>query len=231
MQNVQITIDGPAASGKSTIARLVAERLDGFYINTGDMYRTLTWVIRECGFDPKIDTAAIVALLDEINIRYEISPNGVPQLLLNGEPVQQTDIRNPKVAAEVSDVAKIREVRTWMVQRQRLTARLGLVVMEGRDIGTVVFPEAAHKFFLTASPAERARRRLNQAGESPCDATVESVAAEIARRDRIDSTRAVAPLRPARDAVTIDSTHMTQEEVATQIINTILSTETNHNYA
>lgn len=231
MPNVQITIDGPAASGKSTIARLVAERLDGFYINTGDMYRTLTWVIMECGLDPKIDTAVIVALLDEIDIRYKINTDGTPHLLLNGEPVQQTDIRNPKVAAEVSDVAKIPQVRTWMVQRQRRTADLGLIVMEGRDIGTVVFPQAAHKFFLTASPEERARRRLNQAGESPSDATVESVAAEIMRRDRIDSTRTVAPLRPAPDAVTVDSTHMTQEEVAKQIISTILTREKDPDYA
>ena len=231
MKNEQIAIDGPAASGKSTVAHLTAQRLAGYYINTGDMYRTLTWVVRECGIDPVENAAAVVALLAEVDIRYELDQDGIPRLLLNGESVRQSDIRGPEVAADVSDVAKIPEVREWMVERQRATGELGLVVMEGRDIGTVIFPDAKYKFFLTASAEERARRRLNQAGESPSNATIESVAAEIARRDEIDSTRAVAPLRPAADAEIVDSTNLSPEQVVEHIVTVILDREEGEGYA
>lgn len=212
-----IAIDGPAASGKSTVARLVATRLHGTYINTGDMYRTLTWVALGRGICPETDPAGVAALLPELDLRYERAANGVPELRLNGAPVPQEQIRGAAVAAAVSFVARIPDVRTWLVQRQRETVRLGLVVMEGRDIGTVIFPEAAYKFFVTASPEVRARRRLGQAGETAAGATVASVAAEIAARDRIDSSRAVAPLRPAADAVVINTDDLTAEAVTERI--------------
>ncbi len=218
---IQIAIDGPAASGKSTIARMVAEQLGGYYINTGDMYRTVTWVAMEKGVDIAAAPQDVTALLPDLDLQYALDSRGVPVLELNGKPVPQKRIRAPEIAAQTSYTAKIPEVRNWLVKRQHDTRKLGIIVMEGRDIGTVVFPDAKFKFFLTASPEVRARRRLNQAGETVDGATVESVAADIARRDEIDTNRAVAPLRAAPDAVVVDSSNMTPEEVTACIVSHI----------
>ena len=212
-QFFQVAIDGPAASGKSTVARLLAKRIGGYYINTGDMYRAVSWVARQHDVDPVANPAGVVALLADCDLRYRIV-DGVPTLFLNGSVVPQEAIRSPEVSAIVSPVAAIPEVREWMLDRQRECKEVGIVIMEGRDIGTVIFPDAKFKFFVTASPMERARRRLAQKGEVADGATLESVAADIARRDEIDSTRAVAPLRPAEDAVTIMTDGITAEEVA-----------------
>lgn len=217
MASRQIAIDGPAASGKSTVARLVAARLGGFYINTGDMYRTVTRAALDAGLDPNAQPDAVVALLAGLDLRYRLV-DGVPVLHLNGQPVPQESIRAPEVASQVSFVARIPGVRDWLRERQRETRALGIIVMEGRDIGTVILPDASHKFFVIASPMERARRRLAQAGEVTDGATLASVAAEIAERDRIDSTRAVAPLRPAEDAVHINTDDLTPDQVADRII-------------
>ena len=212
-QFFQVAIDGPAASGKSTVARLLAKRIGGYYINTGDMYRAVSWVALTHGVDPVANPAGVVALLADCDLRYRIV-DGVPTLFLNGSVVPQEAIRSPEVSSIVSPVAAIPEVREWMLDRQRECKEVGIVIMEGRDIGTVIFPGAKFKFFVTASPMERARRRLAQKGEVADGATLESVAADIARRDEIDSTRAVAPLRPAEDAVTIMTDGITAEEVA-----------------
>ena len=209
----QVAIDGPAASGKSTVARLLAKRIGGYYINTGDMYRAVSWVALQHGVDPVANPAGVVKLLADCDLRYRIVDD-VPTLFLNNEVVPQEAIRSPEVSAIVSPVAAIPEVREWMLDRQRECKEVGIVIMEGRDIGTVIFPDAKFKFFVTASPMERARRRLAQKGEVAEGATLESVAADIARRDEIDSTRAVAPLRPAEDAVTIMTDGITAEEVA-----------------
>ena len=212
--NLVIAIDGPAASGKSTVARLVAARLGGVYINTGDMYRTITWLALASGINPACQPLAVSALLPALDLRYRLDASGKPVLFLGATPVPQEKIRAPEVAAAVSQVAKIAIVRDWMLERQRAARNLGTLIMEGRDIGTVVFPDTPHKFFVTASPEVRARRRLAQAGETMAGATVESVAAEIAERDRIDSTRAVAPLKPAADALQINTDLYTAEQVA-----------------
>ena len=209
----QVAIDGPAASGKSTVARLLAKRIGGYYINTGDMYRAVSWVALQHGVDPVANPAGVVKLLADCDLRYRIVDD-VPTLFLNNEVVPQEAIRSPEVSAIVSPVAAIPEVREWMLGRQRECKEVGIVIMEGRDIGTVIFPDAKFKFFVTASPMERARRRLAQKGEVAEGATLESVAADIARRDEIDSTRAVAPLRPAENAVTIMTDGITAEEVA-----------------
>jgi len=216
-QTRPIAIDGPAASGKSTVARLVAVRLGGTYINTGDMYRTLTWCALQRGIDPERDPGCVVAMLADLNLRYEIDAAGAPELHLDGKPVHQNAIRAPEIARHVSAIAKIPAVRAWLRPRQRETQRFGTVVMEGRDIGTVIFPETPLKFFLTASPEVRARRRLAQAGEVPENANIEQVAAEIARRDHIDSSRAVAPLKAAPDALVIETDSLTAAEVAERI--------------
>lgn len=217
MGHRQIAIDGPAASGKSTVAKLVAQRLGGFYINTGDMYRAVTRAVLEAGIDAETDPEAVVALLAKLDLRYRLV-DGVPVLHLDGVPVVQDSIRAPEVAHVVSYVARIAGVRDWLRERQRETRALGTIIMEGRDIGTVILPDASHKFYVTASPEVRARRRLAQAGEVADGATLASVAAEIAERDRIDSTRAVAPLRPAEDAVHINTDHLTIEQVVEAII-------------
>jgi cytidylate kinase len=220
---IQIAIDGPAAAGKSTVAQNVAALVGGVYINTGDMYRTLTWKVLEQGIDPTVDSAGVVGLLDRICLEHELDAEGRPQLLLDGRVMEQADIRAPNVAEVVSYVARVPEVRHWLVQRQRATRKLGAVVMEGRDIGTVVFPSARFKFYLTASAEIRARRRLDQPGEVADDACIQSVAQDIARRDEIDRTRPCSPLRPAPDAVYIDSSAMTADEVSRKIAERVLA--------
>lgn len=215
-RSFQVAIDGPAAAGKSTVARLLAARIGGFYINTGDMYRTITWNALSHGVIPGEDAEGVAALLSGMDLHYRII-DGKPQLFLNGAPVPAAEIRSPKVSSQVSQTAAIPAVRTWMLDRQRECRELGIVVMEGRDIGTVIFPDAQFKFFVTASPMERARRRLAQPGEVPAGATLESVANDIAERDRIDSTRAVAPLRPAPEAIQILTDGISAEGVADKL--------------
>ena len=216
---MQIAIDGPAASGKSTIAQEIANRLNATYINTGEMYRSLTqWCLKN-GIEAE-DSDSIVAQLDDIDVSYR-DINGTSTLTCCGEAVDRSAIRSPEITSKVSIVAKIPQVRHWMVERQRDSADVGLLVMEGRDIGTVVFPQAKWKFFLTASPEERARRRLAQDGEIPDGATLESVAKAIAERDEMDRNRKVSPLIPADDAIKIDTTGLSIDGVLDKIINHI----------
>ena len=177
-QFFQVAIDGPAASGKSTVAKLLAKRIGGYYINTGDMYRAVAWQALFHGVAPE----DVVKLLPSFDLRYRIV-DGVPTLFLNDAVVPHDAIRSPEVSAIVSQVAAVPAVREWMLDRQRECKEVGIVIMEGRDIGTVIFPQAKFKFFVTASPMERARRRLAQKGEVADGATLESVAADIAKRD------------------------------------------------
>lgn len=213
-----IAIDGPAASGKSTVAKRVAKKLGGFYISTGDMYRALSWESWKRGFDPENNTPDIVSMLDDIEFKCIPGEDGLPRILINGTELNQEQLHSPGVAGQVSQLSAIPEVREWLIDCQRSTQKLGLVVLEGRDIGTVIFPDAPHKFFLTASPEERARRRLAQGGDVPDGATIESVAREIARRDYRDSHRPIAPLKPAEDAVMVDSDNISIDQVVDLII-------------
>jgi len=213
MKESVIAIDGPAASGKSSVANLIAERLKIPYINTGNMYRAITLAAMQKGFNPEMhDQALIEEVLQKTTLDYVEDQDGKLQLELNGKNVDK-EIRSPDVANCVSTVAAIPAVRSWLIESQRKFASESMIVMEGRDIGTVVFPNARFKFFLTASPQVRAERRLSQDGETLEGATVASVADEIAKRDKMDMTRKVAPLREAEDAVHIDSSNMTLEEV------------------
>jgi cytidylate kinase len=214
-----IAIDGPAASGKSSAAALVAERLKIPYVNTGNMYRAVTLAALREGFGAEDSDGlgrVLSNVLENLNLRYE-KRGGTLKLLLDGEDVDDA-IRSPEVAEFVSSVAAEPKVREWLVRRQRKFAELGMIVMEGRDIGTVVFPNAAFKFYLTATPEVRARRRLEQTNETFDGATVETVAAEIAKRDEMDMSREVAPLRKAGDAVLIDSSEMTLDEVVDAVL-------------
>jgi len=216
-----IALDGPAASGKSTVATAVARELGIPYVNTGNMYRAITYYVQSRG-DNALEPNAVIARLSEIDLDYRPNADGSYEIYLNGKAPGNA-IRTPEVTACVSQLSAIPEVRAWLLNKQRSFARLGLIVMEGRDIGTVIFPDADYKFFLTATPEARARRRLNQGGETPADATVQSVAAEIAERDRRDSSRAVAPLRQAPDAERIDSSELTVEQVVARIVDKVKS--------
>lgn len=213
-----VAIDGPAASGKSTVAKLVAKKLGGFYISTGDMYRALSWAASHNGINPMADVQGLVDLLREINFECVPGEDALPRIIVDGEELSQADLHSPAVAANVSQISAIPAVREWLVDYQRSTTRLGLVVLEGRDIGTIIFPDAPHKFFLTATPEERARRRFAQGGDIPAGATIESVAGEIAERDHRDSTRPIAPLKAADDAILIDSSHITIGQVVDLIV-------------
>ena len=217
----QITIDGPAASGKSTVAKLVAERLGGYYINTGDMYRTIACAVLQRGGDPRNRPEEIEDILPTLDLGYVVDDGGALVLMLNNVPVRQEEIRTSEVTSVVSYVARIPAVRKWLRARQRKTVELGTIVMEGRDIGTVILPNASNKFFMTASAEERARRRFLQPGEVPKGATLASVAAEIAERDQMDMTRAVSPLRPAEDAELIDTDGLAPEQVADRIVDKV----------
>lgn len=203
-----VTIDGPAGSGKSTLARLLADRLGFRFLDSGAMYRALTLKALREGLDPA-DEDATADLLRRTEIRLA-ERSGGQRALLDGEDVSEA-IRGEAVTAAVSVVAAHRKVREGMVERQRAFVREGGgsgVVVEGRDIGTVVFPDAAVKFFLDATPVERARRRAAQTGGA---AAVELEA--MRRRDAADSGRTVAPLRAAADAETVDTTGRTVEQV------------------
>jgi cytidylate kinase len=213
-----IAIDGPAASGKSAVAGLIADRLGIPYINTGNMYRAVTFYAMQQGLNlAECSEEKIAPVLNQIKLDYVKTASGKYEIMLNGE-FPGAKIRAPEVASFVSFVAALPNVRAWLVDKQREFAGLGRIVMEGRDIGTVIFPEARHKFFLTATPEERARRRLAQDGEAPDGATVESVAKAIAERDLLDSTRKTAPLKKADDAILIDTSGMSIEQVIEHIL-------------
>jgi cytidylate kinase len=181
------------------------------------MYRAITLTALNAGVDIESGKEnGLNEILNTLDMNYVETSNGF-ELMVNGKFPGQ-EIRSPKVADYVSVVAAMPNVRHWLLDRQRAFAELGRIVMEGRDIGTVIFPDAEHKFFLTATPEARALRRLSQHGETVDGATLESVARDIAERDRIDSTRATAPLRQAQDAVLIDTTELSIEQVVENIL-------------
>ena len=205
-----IAIDGPAASGKSTVASHLARLLSIPYVNTGSMYRAVTYAVLENKIDYN-DEAALKKFLESIKLDYTADINGKFTLSLNGRFLD-SELVTPEVNANVSPVAAIPMVREMLKTLQRSLAEKQRIVMEGRDIGSVVFPDAKWKFFVTASPEVRAKRRLDQSKESYSSATLEAIAASIAERDRIDSQRAVAPLKQCEDAILVDSSNMNVEE-------------------
>lgn len=203
-----IAIDGPAGAGKSTIARRVAEALGWAYLDTGSMYRALTLVALEQGV-PLGDGHALAALAGGLELH--LAADGT--VTVAGRDVTPF-IRTAEITAAVSVVARVPAVREVMVRHQRRFAEQnGRIVAEGRDMGTVVFPDAGLKVYLDADPQERARRRLAQGSEQEGDVDLAAMRARIETRDRLDSTRATAPLRPAADAWQLDTTGMTLDEV------------------
>ena len=215
MTAAQIAIDGPAGAGKSTVAKLIADRLGYLYIDTGAMYRAVALLAIEQGvaFD---DAESLVALIRDNKIDLEPAPNGC-RVLIDDRDVSQ-DIRLPEVGNAASPVSAVAEVRELLVAMQQDLAARRPVVMDGRDIGTIVLPDAPCKVFLTASPRVRALRRANELRLKGLTVDVDQVEREIMERDQRDSTRAVSPLRQADDAVLVDSSYMTIEQVVSRII-------------
>ncbi len=205
-----VAIDGPAGAGKSTIAKAVAARCGFVYVDTGAIYRTVGLAVRRAGADPH-DAAAVAPLLPGLEIRFDYSPDGSQRMYLNGEDVSGA-IRSPEMSMYASAVSALPAVRAFLLDMQREAAKVHSVVMDGRDIGTVVLPRADLKVFLTASREARARRRLAELAAKGDGSTFEQVAADMAKRDHDDASRAAAPLRAAEDAVTVDTSCMTLEE-------------------
>jgi cytidylate kinase len=205
-----VAIDGPSGAGKSTLAKQLAEKLGFLYVDTGAIYRTVGLWVRENGADPK-DAAAVAPLLESIHIDLSYGSDGLQHMTLNGEDVTD-QIRQHEISAYASAVSALPPVRDFLLEMQRSLARSRSVVMDGRDIGTVVLPDAQVKIFLTASPEERARRRHRELLERGQQADYDTVLKDIQARDLADSTRAVAPLRQSEDAVLVDTTGKSLEE-------------------
>ncbi len=209
-----IAIDGFSSSGKSTMARRLAATVGYRYLDTGAMYRAVTLYALDHGLflpDSTPDTSAIIAALPSIHIDFAVQPDGTQHTLLNGQDVE-AEIRRLRVSEAVSPVAAIAEVRHAMVAKQQELGRDKGIVVDGRDIGTVVFPDAELKIYVDASAETRARRRFKEMVEKGAAVNYEEVLANVVHRDHIDSTRAESPLRRADDAIALDNSEMTLEE-------------------
>lgn len=221
MKKIIIAIDGYSSSGKSTMARELARRIGYIYVDSGAMYRAVTLYAIEHGMtkDGKVDRDALGAALPDIHISFTpAESDGLQHTLLNGRDVE-TEIRDMAVSSLVSPVAEIPEVRERLVALQQSFGELKGIVMDGRDIGTTVFPNAEMKVFVDATPEERARRRLKEMEEKGMHVTYEEVLDNIKERDHIDTTREVSPLRKAADAHVLDNDRMTPRQQMTWLMN------------
>ncbi len=209
-----IAIDGPSGAGKSTLTRLLAQRLGYIHIDTGAMYRTLALAVSRSGL-PLDDEAAVAALCGGIEIRFRRDDGGY-RVIANGEDVSLA-IRTPEISMLTSQISAQGGVREILLKLQHEMGREGGVILEGRDIGTVVFPDAEVKFFLSATPLERGQRRFLELRDKGVQATLEDTVAAVVQRDEQDAARELAPLKKAPDAVEIDSTGITIEEVLSRM--------------
>lgn len=200
-----ITIDGPAASGKSSVARIVAQRRNAIYVNTGNMYRAMTWAVLQTGIDPN-DQDAVRQAAESIIIDSPVV-DGQTQVSIQGRVLTQDDLNSDAVNRGVSLIARVAEVRARLVADQRALATLGPLVMEGRDIGSVVFPDSPLKFYIDASEEVRASRRRAQGHTD-----------QVAERDRLDSTRKASPLVIPQGAIVIDNSHLTLEQAVESVL-------------
>ncbi len=214
-----IAIDGPSGAGKSTIARIAAKRLGFIYVDTGAIYRAVGLFAKMNNAGSK-DSEAVGALLQKIKIDIKYDEAGVQHMILNGEDVSES-IRTPEVSIYASDVSAMPAVRAFLLGMQRDLAERYDVIMDGRDIGTVVLPNASVKIFLTASPEARARRRFLELLEKGAACSYEEVLSDMQYRDKNDSSREIAPLKPAPDSVFLDTTEKTLEESIEEVLRII----------
>ena len=214
-----IAIDGPAGAGKSTVARIIAQKLGFLYIDTGAMYRALTLKALERKIDAK-DIPALIEMVRSTNIDLTNNQDGSLKIFLDGQDVSGP-IRQPRITRLVSDIAKIKGVREIMLGWQRKFGKLRDSVLDGRDIGTVVFPDADKKFYIDAEFSVRVRRRYKELKELNQDVTLKDIEKDLRNRDNIDSTREFAPLKKADDAIYIDTTNMAIEEVVNKVLSYI----------
>ena len=205
MSRQVIAIDGPAASGKSSVAKRVARELGWVYVNTGNMFRMITWAVLQAGINAQ-DTAAITGLEPTLKLDFEVA-DGQMTARINGRVLSDAELNSPEVNAAVSLVAQVPSVRTRLVNEQRALVRHGALVMEGRDIGSVIFPETPHKFYIDASEEVRSKRRAAQ-----------GLSDAVGLRDKLDSTRKSAPLVVPEGALRIDSSELTLEQVVSQVV-------------
>ena len=205
-KTIRVAIDGPSGAGKSTLARSAAARLGYLYVDTGAIYRTIGCAAARRGIDPG-DQAAVVAMLPDLSIRLTYGEDGLQHMALNGEDVTG-EIRLPEISRYASQVSAYPEVRAYLLEMQRQLAREHSVIMDGRDIGTVVLPDAEVKVFLTASAAERARRRMLELEQRGTPEPYADILRAIEERDWNDTHRSAAPLRQAEDAVLLDTTDL-----------------------
>ena len=213
-QNIRVAIDGPSGAGKSTLAKSVAEKLGFLYVDTGAIYRTIGYAVRQREIDPG-DEAAVLSVLPQLHVELTYGADGLQHMLLNEEDVT-AQIRLPEISRYASAVSAYPGVRAYLLEMQRRLAREHSVVMDGRDIGTVVLPDAEVKVFLTAEPEERARRRTLELEQRGTPEPYETILRDLQQRDWNDMHRAAAPLRQADDAVVLDTTHLdfSQSEAA-----------------
>ncbi len=209
-----VAIDGPAGAGKSTVAKMVANKLGYLYIDTGAMYRAIAWLSQKRGVSPT-DGPALAELAKSSKLSLVAGER--TQVFIDGQEISQ-DIRTPAISELVGPVSAQRELRQELVKQQQEMARKGSAVLDGRDIGTVVLPDAQVKVFLTASPEERARRRMKDLQEMGLSDTYENVLSAIIERDRKDTTRVESPLRQADDAIKIDTDNLSIDEVVNAIL-------------
>ena len=213
-----VAIDGPAGAGKSSIARAAAKKLGFIYVDTGALYRAVGVYGLRNGIDNK-DAEAVAGMLPHISVELKFR-DGVQHVYLNGEDVSE-EIRTPPASMAASDVSAVPAVRQFLFDLQRDIAAKNDCIMDGRDIGTVVLPNAQVKIFLTASPEARAMRRYKELQEKGAKDTYEEVLADLLQRDYNDSHRAVAPLKPAEDSITVDNSGLSLEDSIEQVLSVI----------
>ncbi len=211
MKKIQIAIDGPAGSGKSTISKIIAEKLDIMYLDTGAMYRGITYKAIEASIEPD-DLDALISLLETTDISFKGA-----ELLLD-DTNRATEIRHPNISENVSLYAAVKEVREDLVKRQQYLSKHHSIIMDGRDIGTVVLPKATYKIYLTASVEERAERRYNELIKEGHTVDFDDIKDDIIKRDYNDMNREVSPLKKAKDAVEVDTTGQSINQVVDTII-------------
>ena len=219
---IRIAIDGPGGAGKSSVAKALAKELGIIYVDTGALYRNIGLFMLDSGINPK-DAEAVCAALGRFTLELKFE-NGRQVILLDGKD-RGDEIRTPAASMAASDVSAIGAVREYLLNMQRDTAKHNSLIMDGRDIGTVILPDAEVKIFLTASPEARAKRRYLELIEKGKETPYEQVYAEMVERDKNDSTRAIAPCVPAADAVILDNSDFTPEETINKILEIINANE------